>query len=148
MEGRKKPAYHFKIEIAHEGVGLFREATAEAEGEVIDLAEPKKIARVAKVGNVTLKRGIDENKGLWGWYQKVILSGVEDLGTRQDCQIQLLDYDGSPIATYAIKQAWPSKLEPPDLKATTNEVAVESIEIAHEGLTLEQGEGARRESKS
>ena len=53
---------------------------------------------------------------------------------RTDCTLELLDYDGSPIATYNIKQAWPSKYTGVSMNANSNEIAVESITICHEGF--------------
>lgn len=136
MEGKgTQPAtsYSFKLILGgHETAGVFREAAANVEGEVIDLADVQKITGLNKAGDITLKRGVDSNKELWKWRQIIDHKGI-DAG-RKDGQIQLLDYKGAPIATYSIKQAWPSKYTAPSLTAAGNEVAVESIVISHEGL--------------
>jgi phage tail-like protein len=139
MEGTQGTVatYRFKLVLGgQETVGVFREATADLEGEVIDLAEPKRVRGTAnKTGDITLQRGIDENKSLWKWNQRMIDKSVEGAGV--DGQILLLDYDGSPIATYSLKQAWPSKYTGGALSAGSNDVAVESIVIAHEGLSIQ-----------
>ena len=56
---------------------------------------------------------------------------------RRDLVISLLNEEHAPVMTWKVKNAWPVKLEGPGLKATGNEVAIESIELAHEGLTIE-----------
>jgi phage tail-like protein len=47
-----------------------------------------------------------------------------------------LNDEGNPVMVWTIAQAWPIKCEGPALKATGNEIAIESIELAHEGLSL------------
>ena len=51
--------------------------------------------------------------------------------------IQLLDQQGNPTMTWTLTNAWPTKITGTDLKSDGNEVAVETIEIAHEGLTIQ-----------
>jgi phage tail-like protein len=55
-------------------------------------------------------------------------------GARTDCTLELLDYDGSAIATYTITQAWPLKYSGVSMNAGSNEIAVEGITLAHEGF--------------
>lgn len=50
--------------------------------------------------------------------------------------ISLLDETGKPTMVWTLANAWPTKITGTDLKAEGNEVAVETIEIAHEGLTI------------
>ena len=83
-------------------------------------------------GALLLKRGVDTAKGLWDWRYQVESAGPD--AARTDCTLELLDYDGSPIATYNIKQAWPSKYTGVSMNAGSNEVAVEGITLAHEGF--------------
>jgi phage tail-like protein len=58
---------------------------------------------------------------------------------RQNVVIKLLDESGSPTMTWTLNNAWPTKISSTDLKSDANEVAVESIEIMHEGLTITNG---------
>ncbi|WP_378106725.1 phage tail protein [Chryseobacterium sp. sg2396] len=51
--------------------------------------------------------------------------------------MSLLDENGNPAVVWKVKNAFPVKLQSTDLKAEGNEVAVETLEIAHEGLTIE-----------
>ena len=53
--------------------------------------------------------------------------------------ISLLDEEGKATMVWKLANAWPTKISGTDLKADGNEVAVETLEIAHEGLTIENG---------
>ena len=81
--------------------------------------------------NIVLSRGVDNNKGLYDWYKKVVAEGPS--GARQECTIEQLDYTGTPIATYKLTDAWPCKYTQSSLDAGQNAAAVETIEIAHDG---------------
>lgn len=56
---------------------------------------------------------------------------------REDVAIKLLDEEGNPTMVWSLKNAWPTKITGTDMKSDGNEVAVETLEIAHEGLTIE-----------
>lgn len=58
---------------------------------------------------------------------------------RETVTIQLLDKQGCPTITWTLTNAWPTKVTGTDLKSDANEIAVESIELAHEGLTIVNG---------
>lgn len=83
--------------------------------------------------NITLKRGVDSNNALWTWRQQVINGQIDQ--ARKDGTIAVLDWTGSTIVTYNFIRAWPCRYSAPGLSAGGNEVMVEEIEIAHEGLT-------------
>ena len=84
--------------------------------------------------NITLKRGtFKKDNELFAWFQTMQSSTVE----RRSITISLLDENGEPAVTWKVKNAFPVKLLSTDLKAEGNEVAVETLEIAHEGLTIE-----------
>jgi phage tail-like protein len=86
-----------------------------------------------KVNNITLKRGIvEQNNDLFNWFNN---NGAPDV-TRQDLTISLLNDSGDPVMVWTILQAWPVKLEGPALKASGNEIAIESIELVHEGISV------------
>ena len=67
------------------------------------------------------------------WWNTVALNTIE----RRDVTINLLDETHSPVIVWKIKSAWPVKVQSTDLKADGNEVAIETLELAHEGLTIE-----------
>ncbi len=89
---------------------------------------------IQKDSNVTLKRGLfaGDNQ-LYEWWNTVSMNTIE----RRDLTISLLGEDHAPRVTWKIKNAWPLKVEGPSLKGDGNEIAVESIELAHEGITVE-----------
>ncbi|WP_268034049.1 phage tail protein [Algoriphagus sp. PAP.12] len=91
---------------------------------------------IVKNNHVTMKKGVFVNDNtFWDWYNKIKMNTIE----RQNVVIKLLDESGSPTMTWTLTNAWPSKISSTDLKSDANEVAVESIEISHEGLTIANG---------
>lgn len=89
-----------------------------------------------KNNSVTLKKGVfaNDNK-IWDWYSKIKMNTLE----RQNVVIKLCDEGGNPTMTWTLNNAWPTKISLTDMKSEANEVAVETIEIFHEGLTISQG---------
>ena len=85
-----------------------------------------------KWSNIVLKRGVDESLDIWKWRDTVIKEGADK--ARVDGKIELLDISGSPIATYQFKQGWPIKYVAATLDASTNNVAMEELQICHEGF--------------
>lgn len=84
--------------------------------------------------NLTFKRGtFKSDNDFYAWFQTIHLNTVE----RRSITISLLDENGEPAVTWKVKNAFPVKLLSTDLKAEGNEVAIETLEIAHEGLTIE-----------
>lgn len=81
---------------------------------------------------LTLKRGIARSNELWDWHEGF----MNGRGTRKDGIIVLLDEQQEPVRAWAFRRGLPVKYSGPSLKATANDVAVESVEIAHEGLVL------------
>ena len=57
--------------------------------------------------------------------------------SRRDITISLLNEEHDPVVTWKVKNAWPTKIQSTDLKADGNEVAIESMEIVHEGLSIQ-----------
>ncbi|WP_026965903.1 phage tail protein [Algoriphagus terrigena] len=91
---------------------------------------------IIKNSHVTMKKGVFVNdNAFWDWYNKIKMNTIE----RQNVVIKLLDESGSPTMTWTLNNAWPSKISSTDLKSDANEVAVETIEISHEGLTIANG---------
>ena len=96
-----------------------------------------KMPGIPKYSNITLKRGIvaGDNE-FFDWVNTVRLNKVE----RRDLVISLLNENHEPAMVWKAKNAFPVKLEGPRLKATGNDVAIETLEVAHEGLSIESGE--------
>ena len=139
---KPRPTNHFRLQVGgKEAIGQFREVSGlDTESEIIEQKEVDangrqvtvKVSGADKWSNIELKRGVDVDKGLYEWRKMVEDKGPD--GARTDCTLELLDYDGSPIATYTITQAWPVKYTGVAMNAGSNEIAVEGITLAHEGF--------------
>ena len=93
----------------------------------------RKLPGLTKYPNVTLKRGITGRTDLFEWWKSVRDGQVP----RRNVTITLLDEQRQAVLRWHLRDAFPVKLEGPTLNATGNEVAIETLELAHEGLELE-----------
>ena len=138
MAGYPHGKFNYKVEIDGLEAGGFSEVTGfDASIDVIEDREgdmtqtPLKIPGLKKYGNITLKQGLVDSMVLYEW----MTAGLEGDVERKTLTITLLDIAGSPAASWQIINAWPVKYTAPDFNATSSEVAIESLEIAHEGMT-------------
>jgi phage tail-like protein len=93
-----------------------------------------KMPAMSKFGNITLKRGvIKADSDFYNW----LSTTKTDTAGRRDLVISLLDERHEPVMSWKVKNALPVKLEGPQLVASGNDVAIDSIELAHEGLQLQ-----------
>jgi phage tail-like protein len=93
-----------------------------------------KMPGLKKYGNITLKRGVmASDNEYFEWVKSIKLNKPE----RRDIIISLLNEEHAPVMTWKVVNAWPTKITSPDLKAGANEAAIESLEIAHEGIEIE-----------
>ena len=97
-----------------------------------DTATVRKLPGLRKYGNITLKRGYTQNRELWEW-RKTTIDGLTE---RKAGAVILRDEAGEPKLRWEFREGWVSKYEGPALKATANEAAMESIEIAVEDVAL------------
>ena len=130
--------FRFQVEIGDLEAGGFSEVTGfDATFDVVEYREgdyeitPMKMPGLMKYGNITLKQGVADNTVLYDWLMST-LNGEIDLKT---IIISLLDESGQVGPQWQVINAWPVKYTAPDFNATSSEVAFESIEFAHEGLT-------------
>lgn len=92
-----------------------------------------KMPGIVKSSNVTLKKGIFINENqFYDWYSTVKMNTVK----RVTITIKLLDEEGNPTMIWTLQNAWPTKVTGTDLNSDGNEIAVETIEMAHEGLVI------------
>jgi phage tail-like protein len=131
-------SFNFLLEIDGIVKGGFSEVTGlNAESNVIEYREgtdaitPRKLPGLNKFGNVTLKRGVSLDKDVFNWH-KSVMDG--DIDRKQTMSIVLRDEKQQEVVRWNLNNAWPSKYTGPDMKANANEMAVEAIEIAHEGV--------------
>jgi phage tail-like protein len=81
--------------------------------------------------NLTLKKGITDATALWSWYCNVMQGTIE----RKNLSIVLMDSAGNEQRRWNFLRAYPVKWTGPDLRAATAEVAAETVELAHDGLS-------------
>jgi phage tail-like protein len=95
-----------------------------------------KMPGIKKYGNITMKKGVfkSDNK-FWDWFKQINMNVIK----RIPITISLLDESEKATMVWSLTNAWPTKITGTDLKSDGNEVAVETIEIAHEGLTIKNG---------
>ncbi len=96
------------------------------------------LIKAAKYPRLVLKRGITDSDVLWKW-QKQIVDGAITKETRKTINIVLLDTEKNERWGWRCVDAYPVKWTGPDLNATGNNVAIESLELVHAGIRSEKG---------
>lgn len=138
---RVDPYRQFRFRVDIDGVGQagFNECTfADTTTDPVEYREGnedpvfRKLSGLTKYGNITLKWGITDSDILYKWRQQVIDTGAQK--ARKSIMITLIDEEGIDKSQWSIRDAWPSKYDPPDFSAKGNEVAIETLEIVHEGF--------------
>lgn len=133
------PKFHFTVEWAGNDMG-FQEVTGlSMETQFIEYRagnDPTlitvKIPGLKKNGTITLKKGLFKgDNAFWDWFLDV----QTNPDRRETITINLLDEEAHPVMTWTVLNAFPTKVSAPDLKSDANEIAVETIELAHEGIT-------------
>lgn len=138
------PKFHFEVHFGDGEAVSFQEVSGlDIEVQPLEYRagdsktfSPIKMPGIAKYGNVTLKKGIfQKDNKFWDWYNDIKINTIK----RQSVVINLLDEAGQPKISWTLSNAWPTKVTGTDLKSDGNEVAIETIELAHEGLTITNG---------
>lgn len=132
------PKFHFQVTWGGARLGFTEVTGLTMETEVIEYREGSmlnyhkvKMPGMQKFGNITLKRGTFKgDNNFYEWWSTVALNTIE----RRDVTISLLNQEHQTIISWEVTQAWPTKVQPGDLKADGNEVLIESLELAHEGV--------------
>ena len=135
------PKFHFRVEWGGTRIGFTEVTGLEVSTDVIeyrDGASPDyskiKMPGMQKFGNITMKRGtFAHDNEYYNWWNTHALNTIQ----RRDITISLLNESHEPVVVWKVKNAWPVKVQSTDLKGDGNEVAIETIEIAHEGLTIQ-----------
>lgn len=133
-------AFNFLVEIDSVTVAGFSECSGlSSQTTVIEYREGsdnggvRKMPGITKYANIVLKRGMSTNRDLWQWHRTTAAGAL----SRRAGRITLLDEARAPVASFRFVEGWIARWEGPTLKASGNEVAIETLEIAHEGLDLE-----------
>ena len=135
--------FRFTLELGSVQVAGFAECTGlNIETKVLEYKEggnnltTLKFPEASTYGNVTLKRGVTASSDLIDW-QLDVATGTFEKNSRSSnpsIAIVLMDETGASVRRWNLVRAFPVKWVGPDLKATGNEVAIETLEIAHEGI--------------
>ena len=135
------PKFHFQVEWGGASIGFTEVSGLDVQTDPIeyrDGASPEyvktKMPGMQKFSNITLKRGTFKgDNDFYNWWNTVALNTID----RRNVTISLLNENHEPVVVWKVKNAWPIKVQSTDLKADGNEVAIESIELVHEGLVIQ-----------
>ncbi|WP_185231379.1 phage tail protein [Teredinibacter franksiae] len=135
------PKFHFKVDWGGQSISFSEVSGLDVETEVIEYRHGAsseysklKMPGLQKFSNITLKRGVFRGDNeYFEWYNTVKLNTIE----RRDVMVSLLNEEHEPVMVWKIKNAWPTKIQSTDLKSDGNEVAIESVELVHEGLSIQ-----------
>jgi phage tail-like protein len=133
--------FNFLVEIEGEAAAAFSEAELpEGRIEVVAYREGSDRVNAARLlpgrveyGSLVLRRGFAGDASLFQWWQAVSQGTLD----RRNVSVVLLDEQSQEVARWNLRRAWPTKYAAPSLNALGNEVAIETIELAHEGIELE-----------
>lgn len=134
------PKFYFEVKWDTQVMSFQEVSGLDVEAQVIEYRHGDnpvfstiKMPGIVQSGNVTMKKGVfvSDNK-FWDWYNQIKMNTIK----RVPVTISLLDEAGAPTMVWTLANAWPTKITSTDLNAEGNEVAVEEIEIVHEGVTI------------
>lgn len=137
------PKFYFQVKWDSEELAFQEVSGLDIEAQPIEYRagnskefSPVKMPGMKKFSNITMKKGVfkSDNK-FWDWLSKIKMNTIK----RIPVTISLLDEAGSPTMVWKLTNAFPSKITATDMNSTGNEVAIETIEIVHEGMTIENG---------
>ncbi|MBY0478846.1 MAG: phage tail protein [Chitinophagaceae bacterium] len=134
------PKFHFQVQWGGVRIGFTEVTGLDMQVEAIEYREGSspeyskiKMPGMHKFSNITLKRGtIQGDSDFYKWVNTINLTVTE----RRDIIISLLNETHAPVMTWKAKNAFPVKVQASDLKSDGNEVAIETLELAHEGLNI------------
>ena len=129
--------YNFLVEIDGISRGAFHECSGfDSTIDVIEHREGgenttlRKLPGMTKYSNLVLKWGITDDRELYEWHREAVNGTV----SRRNGSIVLLGRAGEEVARWNFVRAWPTKYDGPDLNAEGNDIAIETLELAHEGV--------------
>jgi phage tail-like protein len=131
--------FRFRLEIDNVQLAGFSQVVIGAvTTEVIEYREGtdarhvRKLPGLTKYGAVTLKRGVSTSLELFDWHRRIVSGDIAD--NRRQVVIVVLDDSGADVVRYVVSEAWPSKYEAGELNARGNDVFIETLELANEGI--------------
>jgi phage tail-like protein len=130
-------AHHFVVELQGIARGGFREVTGLASDQPVveyregtDAPTARKLLGLNTYSNITLRWGTTTDSSLWEWRKAAMAGRVE----RKNGSIVLLDETGQEVRRWAFHEAVPTSWKAPSFNATGNDVAVEELVLAVEGV--------------
>ena len=131
--------FRFRVEIdGLQSAGFTEVQGLTATTDVIEYREGndpphmRKLSGLTKYSNVILKRGMTTSLELYNWYRQITSGQLAN--SRKQVVVVLQDESGADLARFVVHEAWPVKFDAPDFNAKGNEVAIESFELANEGI--------------
>ena len=137
------PKFHFQVKWDDTEVAFQEVAGLDVEAQIIEYRAGNsktfstvKMPGLQKSGNITMKKGVfKSDNALFDWFKEIKMNTIK----RKALTISLLDESASPTMVWKVQNAFPTKITGTDLKADGNEIAIETIELAHEGITIQNG---------
>lgn len=136
------PSFRFTVQIDNVTRAAFLECKLpNLQVETFDLKEGGQNTYIHKLpvrvnaGTVTLRHGITKDHTLLNWYVDVLEGRITD--ATRSVTVKIYGVDHKPISTWTFQNAYPVKWTGPALKTSENIIAVEELEFAHHGFSVE-----------
>lgn len=139
MATRKDPIRNFRFRLEIDGIqqaGFSEVSGFDITVDPIDYREGtdpthvRKLTGLTKYGNVTLKWGVTTSMELYNWHRQIVDGDI----VRKNITIVSVNEIGDDVNRWEVVEAWPSKYDPMDFNAKGNDVGIEMLEIANEGV--------------
>ncbi|NER39454.1 MAG: phage tail protein [Oscillatoria sp. SIO1A7] len=118
-----------------ECTGLNTSQTPTEYREGTDPNTVRKLAGLITYDNITLRRGTTNNKELWEWREKIMNEGDKD--NRKSVSIVLMDHQAKEKIRWNLINCWPVTWSGAEMNAMSSDVALETLEFCHEGVTVD-----------
>lgn len=133
--------YHFSVEWGGSRIGFMEVSGLDIEIEAISFREGsspedsfRKVPGLRKFSDITLKRGIVKGDNeFFSWINTKQIGTIE----RRDIAISLLNENHEPVVVWKFQNAFPVKYSGPVLESNGSDVAIETLVLTHEGITVE-----------
>jgi phage tail-like protein len=133
-------AFNFLVEIDGVELAAFSEVSGlDSSVDVIEYRNGsddftvRKLPGLKKYTNLVLKRGLTGDRSLWEWHKTVLDGKME----QRTVTVKMLDEARQPVTRFVFRNAWPCRWSGPHFDASISAVAIETLEICHEGIELE-----------
>jgi phage tail-like protein len=128
--------FRFMVEIGGVSYGMFRECSGFS-SEIAVTEHPQggeEVTRLlpgrVKHSRIVLKWGLTDSRELYDWHRQAVQGNTQ----RRSGSIVALDRQGHEVVRWNFSEAWPSKWDGPDFNAASDDIAIETLELAHEGI--------------